>query len=557
VAGWTIALGGIGVWLTRSAEGDLREQLRHAQFWVLELQFWLLVGLSWLNLPALARALDLKKTDLVFPAVASVLAFALTTFVAPRTNRILFDEQIYQGIGQNLADLRLAQMCNDGNVEYGALQCWSGEYNKEPYGYSYLLSVGYRLFGVHEQTAFVINACAAAALTWVIFFVSTALTGSVAAGGYGAVVVALIPDQLRWAHTAAAEPSAALACACAVMCALAFVRVRSTGCLWWMVVATVFAAQFRPECILVAPLVAAICLLYAPEEFLRRRLWWVCLLGLLLAAAHLGHLAVVRHEGWGTSGNRLSVAFLAPNLRTNGWFYFWDARFPVAFSGLALIAVILWRQLRGALVCGIYFLLFWGIFLFFYAGSYNYGADDRFSLMTYPPLAILAGIGLWKLSNAIGSNRRRQWSGRIIGGALAVQFLWYLPVVRAVGEEAWGARADVAFARSAAISLPRNSIVLTHNPNMFHVWGQSAAQASLAVNNRGYAKNVLAPRYAGGVFFHWNFWCNVADPVQQAFCTDILNRFSHTLIREHRERDYRFAFYRLDVPSDRSIPPPQ
>ena len=62
-------------------------------------------------------------------------ALALTLFVAPRTNRIFYDEQIYQGIGQNLADLRLAQMCNDGSVEYGRLQCASGEYNKQPYAY--------------------------------------------------------------------------------------------------------------------------------------------------------------------------------------------------------------------------------------------------------------------------------------------------------------------------------------------------------------------------------------------------------------------------------------
>ena len=51
---------------------------------------------------------------------------ALTVFVAPRTNRIYYDEQIYQSIGQNLSDLKLAQMCNDGTVEYGRLQCSDG-----------------------------------------------------------------------------------------------------------------------------------------------------------------------------------------------------------------------------------------------------------------------------------------------------------------------------------------------------------------------------------------------------------------------------------------------
>ena len=29
-------------------------------------------------------------------------------------------------------------MCNDGSVEYGRLQCASGEYNKQPYAYPHL-----------------------------------------------------------------------------------------------------------------------------------------------------------------------------------------------------------------------------------------------------------------------------------------------------------------------------------------------------------------------------------------------------------------------------------
>ena len=120
----------------RTPTGELREQLRQWQFWSLETQFSAaarpVVGQS---AAIHAPRCDLERRDLASPLAASVLAFALTTFVAPRTNRIYYDEHIYQGIGQNLSDLRLAQMCNDGNVEYGVLQCWRGEYNKEPYGY--------------------------------------------------------------------------------------------------------------------------------------------------------------------------------------------------------------------------------------------------------------------------------------------------------------------------------------------------------------------------------------------------------------------------------------
>jgi hypothetical protein len=129
--------------------------------------------------------------------------------------------------------------------------------------------------------------------------------------------------------------------------------------------------------------------------------------------------------------------------------------------------------------------------------------------------------------------------------ALAFQFAWYLPWARAVGEEAWGARADVAFAREVARSLPANAVVLTHNPGIFQVWGINAAQLSLATTEPGYVDDTLPRRYAGGVYLHWSFWCNVSDPVQRAFCDRALASYPAQVIREHRTRDYRFAFYRV------------
>jgi hypothetical protein len=557
VIGWIAAIGTLAFWLRRTPDGELHDELKRLQFWALETQFFLLGCLSWLELPRFVRSLKLRGGDVAYPIAACALAFVLARWVAPETNRIYYDEQIYQGIGQNLTDLRLAQMCNDGTVEYGSLQCWRGEYNKEPYGYPYLLSVAYRVVGAHDWVAFLLNTLTVPAIVWAVFLITAALTGRPRAGGYAALVAALIPEHLRWAHTAAAEPSATLACAYAVLAALAYVREPSTMALLWTVAATSFAVQFRPECLLVLPVVVTVVTLYARTEFGRPRLWWASLIGLGLLTVHLGHLVAVRHEGWGTAGARLSVAFLRANLRSNGWFYLTDARFPVVYSVLALCALVTWRERRAILVPSVYFLLFWGIFLFFYAGSYNYGADDRFSLMTFPPIAIAAGIGACRLAEVLaraglGSSAR---IGALITVALGVQFLWYLPFVRTTGEEAWGARADVAFARSVATELPGNSIVLTQNPSMFHLWGQNAAQASLLTSEAHYADTILAPRYAGGVFFHWNFWCNVADPLQQSFCATALDRFPSTLIREYRERDYRYAIYRLDFPSARpSVP---
>jgi hypothetical protein len=214
------------------------------------------------------------------------------------------------------------------------------------------------------------------------------------------------------------------------------------------------------------------------------------------------------------------------------------------------------RQWRPALVQFAWFAAFFLIYLSFYAGSYNYGADVRYSLLTYPPLAVLAGQGASRCSQLV--HRLVPSSPRTADLAVAclLGFLWlnYLPLVRSLGEEAWAAREDVAFAREFAATLPRNSIVLTHNPNMFLLWGISAAQVSIAATEVEYARSYYFPRYRGGVYFHWNFWCNVQDPVQRKFCVDALEHFDYEVIENRFVRDQQFVAYRLT--GVRGVAPP-
>ena len=225
----------------------------------------------------------------------------------------------------------------------------------------------------------------------------------------------------------------------------------------------------------------------------------------------------------------MSLAYLTSNLMANTMFYVADHRFPTGLTVLALIGV---SRSRSSLLLGIWFLTFWSVFLFFYAGSYNYGADVRYSLLSYPPLAAFAGLGASRAARMLGAapfRIRRPLA--CIALLLVVHFLWYLPWVRAVGEEAWAARADVRFAREMARTLPANAVVLTHNPGIFHLWGHSAAQLSFGAVDPRYVRETLAARYAGGIYLHWNFWCNVPDEAQRAFCREALASYRVTSCR--------------------------
>ena len=149
---WVISLCALLAWLLWTPWFALRAQLTLLQFWSLEICAALGLVVSPLVLWDCVRRLS--RRDLLQVTLPLALALGLTLGVAPRTNRIYYDEQIYQNIGQNLADLRRAQLCNDGAIVGGRLQCSSAEYNKQPYAYPHALSVVFRIFGVGPRAAF-------------------------------------------------------------------------------------------------------------------------------------------------------------------------------------------------------------------------------------------------------------------------------------------------------------------------------------------------------------------------------------------------------------------
>src|SRR3954452_12933475 len=100
-AGWLLTGGGLLAWIHATPIGVMRDHLRLWQFWSLELTFLALMALSLFCVPRLMKHLAISLADAWVPVAAASLSFGLTTFVAPKTNRIYYDEQIYQSIGQN------------------------------------------------------------------------------------------------------------------------------------------------------------------------------------------------------------------------------------------------------------------------------------------------------------------------------------------------------------------------------------------------------------------------------------------------------------------------
>ena len=493
----------------------------------------------------------LSKKKIFWLLTICLIGVLFSAFFPKRTHRIYYDEDIYLHIAQNLNYERKAQMCNYGTNEYGEFKCFQGEYNKEPYGYPYIVSLMFRIFGCNEIAAHILNNIIYGFSILVIFLIVFTLFESVTTAFYSSLIFLLIPQNLIWSNTASVELSASFFTGFALFILFLYLKERKTTLLFLTFVILPFSVQFRPESILVLFLVF-FSILFIGFNALKMPVFYG-MGGMLFLALipHLFHLYAVRGEPWGSIEAKFGLKYIAYNLKTNVFFYLDNHEFPLLFTILAILGLLTAIGWKKKIIVSMWFLLFWGIFIPFYAGSYQYGADVRFSLVSYMPLAIFSGLGIeWTLKKLKkGSNNK--WSQFIPIVIVGFTFLSFLPFIQSTGEEAWGARADHLYAKKFSELLPKNSLILTHNPNMFLLWGKSAAQTSLVFNNPAFVENVFE-RFGGGIYFHYNFWCNVNDPHQNQFCQNILDRFETQLIKEYHERNYRFALYKVFIQDTKS-----
>jgi hypothetical protein len=549
--GYGVSLGALALWLLSSTPEGVRESLRFVSPRAAEAAFLLLISGAALSFSEIRDSLPSKRSW--YPLAIAAAAFAAVRLIPPQTHRIYYDEDIYESVAQNIVWMGRAQMCNEGTIEADSFRCDASEYNKEPNAFPFLLSLAFRLTGVRESAAHTLNhfvfALGAAALFWI----SSMLFGGAAAGIGAALVYTFTPQNLLWGATVAAEPGAAAFAAVAVGAFILFFRYPSWRTGVFAASAAAFASQFRPESGLVLGVAGGIPFFLARDLLKSRLFWAMALLSFALLLPHFAHLLAVRHEPWGAGeGGRFSLAHAHANLGPNVRYFTGGEDFPRLFTALALLGLLRPGRRRESASILVWFVLLFGVFIPFYAGSYRYGADVRFSLMSAAPLAALAGSGLaWlrEISRRLRPDSRPFATAPYLIAVYAATA--YLPFTRAIGRESWASRADHAAALRMVAEVPGNGIVLSHNPGMIQAMGRSAAQTSIA-SYQPWRVDELFHRFPGGVYFHYNFWCNVDDPVQNEFCANVLATFKTRVVLEESAGFYRFVLYRL-LP--RSAPP--
>ncbi len=469
---------------------------------VMVINFVIIVVSFSLNLDWIARQFSsVKKIYWIMLLLVLIMGFGLRYHVTPATHRLYFDEDIYLNIAQNIVNDGRAIFCNYGIPE----KCYAGELNKQPQGLSVGVSVVYFIFGVSEKVSHNFMIFISTFSILLIFLVTYLMFKNEIIALFSALLLTFNPISIIFAPTTTGSHFFVFFSLITFFALFLYLKKRSSLNLIFFMSSLAFTVQIRPEALLfIVPLS-----FFLYREKVTKHIFFGTALFLLLLSPFFLHSNHFIDQGWGSpDGNKFDLKFVQGNLKDNGGFFFDNLQFPLLFTVLSFfgVAYLLYRKKYLELYSLLaWFGVFFAVYLFFYAGSFNYGVDVRYSQMLFAPIFILGGLGAYFLMQKLDIFiESRKGSTIIIIMLIGISFIPYIDFVDSIWDKAKQSRTDHNFALESAKGLGEDCFVFTHVPTMFLVNGINAVQ-TFYYNNERVVNNVF--NSTSCVLFNEGYWC--------------------------------------------------
>ena len=527
----------------------IKDILSYASVYTLQICFFLLITFIILSRDYIIRIYkEIPKKIKILISLVTLNSFVLAYFVAPYSNRLYFDEHIYQSIGKSISYQGKAVFANYADLQNQDFTIREYEFNKEPNGFPFYLSIFFKIFGANETTANNANILAFSLSIIGIFLVGYFSTGSYSTGLFAGFIYSTIPISVLWSNTSSSEICTAFFAILGMLATVILSKWQTARNYIITLLTLVVALNFRPESFLIV-IPCFLFLILNNSNIIKNNCVVLAITYLILLTLPLTiHLLLVRNEPWGSSGSKFAISHFFDNIKINLPFYFTNKSFPLLYSLFAIYGLFTKQHCKFTLPLAIWFLLFWGIFLFFYAGSYEYGSDVRFSILSYAPLAILGGIGISKIIDLMISTLNVESKNAYIATIvfLIINALCFVPLMRTIDNKSYVARNDLNFINSIIDTVPRDSIVLSHVPSIWFMKERSSALLSTLKGNINRVKNDFPKIFNGGVYLHFGSWCVFNNPTQKEFCDFALASLPLKLVKESSYGDKTYKLYKYE-----------
>ncbi|MCL4389741.1 glycosyltransferase family 39 protein [Candidatus Marsarchaeota archaeon] len=504
----------------------------------------------------------------VIGAVIVALIFLTTEIAIVKPTQLLFfDDTIYQGGAVSLLSSGQAWMCNYGNPH----TCYSGQIFHEPIGASFILAIGFAIFGVHLAVTYGVMLTVTFAAVLMIFLVGTLLLEDPVAGIFSGLILGLTPVVLVWAFPTTSDMPMMLFSLVAMFFLLVFIKRKSIYTFAAMLLSISLVTYFKVDALIYPPLFLVLFLILdrngIRNNFKRFRrniletgfliVIFVFVLSILPEAIYtftqytsasygLGQMVYVTQSCSASAGSfnpthNLGLQNFEANFCTNAlfWFNTYKNEYimqPLLYTLLAIaggVAMIVFRKKREFLALLVWFGTFFAIYTSFYAGSVQFGVDWRFMLATMPPVAIAGGYiaSLPFLRGAKNRKKARLRSGfakalRIALYAVIVFIIFYplyameplLSISPSQIPQAGNARFYEAFVYNNVSKVPASCLIFSYDPTLMIINNRTSDQLG---NLYPQDYSTYKSQY-NCLVVDWGYWCFTPNN----YCSVIKSEFN-------------------------------
>ncbi|HUC38563.1 MAG TPA: glycosyltransferase family 39 protein, partial [Candidatus Acidoferrum sp.] len=560
----------------------------------------LVASLLWAS-PEIKSALSsvVNRYSLLILLLILVFFVAFSILFLPKTELIFFDENLYQGTALNILNNGNALICWFG-TQY-VHSCFSTELSFDPAGWPFLIAVAFKLFGIGNTTTYNLELFLGALSITSLFFISGALTNRKEAGPIAAAIFVLVPELFIWSNTLANPDMPFLAFACVtILLFLIFIKKSSKRTLLPFVFALVFTIYLRVEAVLLVPALLGAFLVLGDrgikETFRRKiaevykkvvsdsRLLLLLVVFVLLIEPQIYTTFATTAELQANAAFYLypntpifSPSYVAHNLSVDLSFLAGMIKaYPIIFipniTILAVVGIALSpmqkkdkRRFAVILVLAGLFLIYFVFYLFYFSGSVFVGNAVRYLLILYPPLAILAALGILGTGDLLSRFTRKERMRYAIYGilvlllfavpfALAIPFLTHptfsslnypvnnvtanLPGVNPYTTNY--SKTDLDFIENNYQLVPNKCLVVSALPSVWFMLNRSSAY----LPNTDIFTNSSYSGY-GCYYLDYDFWCTVS-PYNSTICNFYTTNYKLKVVAtESTGRQSNFTLYQI------------
>lgn len=370
----------------------------------ISVNFILLIFLIYFNRREIKKFLaSIDKRTWLILLLILVLGLSLRLFLPPKQHIIFFDEPGYMLIAKNL----LAE----GRVGIE----WD---NPSSIGWPFILAISFGIFGSGSATAIYTSLIFGALTIFNIFLLGMVIFKNKDIALFSVFLFAFLPLHIRWSASAGNNVISLFFITAALFFCFLYLDSKKYSLLWLALAAVFFAAQFRPENYILPALFLVAILIFdrlpSVENWLKFSIPWMATF--LLALPNLTQvLGYQTSANWiesdsarAMTGSNWSFYNLISNTLDHGGNLFNGNYEPLIFIFLFAVGFLylVKKDFRKAMFFFIWYLCFY--FIYFFSWLQTLGAGDRFYTTFYPVTALLAGVGIWIISQTI--SKRFNWN---------------------------------------------------------------------------------------------------------------------------------------------------